>query len=86
MRNAIIMAGGKGTRMKSVQPKVLHKVLDEPMASLVIHSLKEAGAERIVTVVGYRHEEVEKALAGQCEFALQEPQLGTGHAGKTIGK
>ena len=80
MRNAIIMAGGKGTRMKSVQPKVLHKVLDEPMASMVIHSLKEAGAERIVTVVGYRHEEVEKALAGQCEFALQEPQLGTGHA------
>lgn len=80
MRNAIIMAGGKGTRMKSVQPKVLHKVLDEPMAGLVIHALKEAGAERIVTVVGYRHEEVEEALKGQCEFAVQEPQLGTGHA------
>jgi bifunctional UDP-N-acetylglucosamine pyrophosphorylase/glucosamine-1-phosphate N-acetyltransferase len=80
MKNAIIMAGGKGTRMKSVQPKVLHKVLDEPMAGLVIHALKEAGAERIVTVVGYRHEEVEAALKGQCEFAVQEPQLGTGHA------
>ena len=80
MRNAIIMAGGKGTRMKSVLPKVLHKILNEPMAFMVIRSLKEAGAERIVTVVGYQHELVEKELAGQCEFAVQEPQLGTGHA------
>ena len=62
MRNAIIMAGGKGTRMKSVLPKVLHKILNEPMASMVIRSLKEAGAERIVTVVGYQHELVEKEL------------------------
>lgn len=80
MKNAIIMAGGKGTRMKSEKPKVLHEVLHEPMVSLVIHALKEAGAERIITVVGYRHEEVEKVAAGQCEFAVQEPQLGTGHA------
>lgn len=80
MKNAIIMAGGKGTRMKSVTPKVLHKVLEEPLVGCVIDSLKEAGAERIVTIVGYRHEEVEKAMAGRCEFALQEPQLGTGHA------
>jgi UDP-N-acetylglucosamine diphosphorylase/glucosamine-1-phosphate N-acetyltransferase len=80
MKNAIIMAGGKGTRMKSELPKVLHKVLEEPMAQLVIESLKKAGCERIVTIVGYHHEEVEKALAGQCEFAVQEPQLGTGHA------
>lgn len=80
MKNAIIMAGGKGTRMKSEKPKVLHEILHEPMVSMVIDSLKKAGAERIVTVVGYRHEEVEKALEGQCEFAVQEPQLGTGHA------
>ncbi len=80
MKNAIIMAGGKGTRMKSELPKVLHKILNEPMAKLVIDSLKEAGCERIVTIVGYRHELVEKALEGQCEFAVQEPQLGTGHA------
>jgi UDP-N-acetylglucosamine diphosphorylase/glucosamine-1-phosphate N-acetyltransferase len=80
MKNAIIMAGGKGTRMKSELPKVLHKILNEPMAKLVIDSLKEAGCERIVTIVGYQHELVEKALEGQCEFAVQEPQLGTGHA------
>ena len=80
MRNAIIMAGGKGTRMKSVTPKVLHKILETPLVGYVIDSLKEAGAERIVTVVGYRHEVVEKAMEGRCEFAVQEPQLGTGHA------
>lgn len=80
MKNAIIMAGGKGTRMKSQLPKVLHKILNEPMAQLVINTLKQAGTERIVTVVGYQHELVEQALQGQCEFALQEPQLGTGHA------
>lgn len=80
MKNAIIMAGGKGTRMKSELPKVLHKILNEPMLGLVINSLKDAGCERIVSVVGYQHELVEKALEGQCEFAIQEPQLGTGHA------
>lgn len=80
MKNAIIMAGGKGTRMKSELPKVLHKILEEPMVGLQIRSLRKAGIERIVTIVGYRHEDVEKEMAGQCEFALQEPQLGTGHA------
>ena len=80
MKNAIIMAGGKGTRMKSEKPKVLHEILNEPFLGLVINALKQAGTERIVTIVGYRHEEVEKAMAGQCEFAVQEPQLGTGHA------
>ena len=80
MKNAIIMAGGKGTRMKSITPKVLHKILKTPLVGYVIDSLKEAGAERIVTVVGYHHEEVEKAMDGRCEFAVQEPQLGTGHA------
>lgn len=80
MKNAIIMAGGKGTRMKSDKPKVLHEILHEPMLGLVIDSLQAAGAQRIVTIVGYHHEEVEKAMAGRCEFAVQEPQLGTGHA------
>lgn len=74
------MAGGKGTRMKSQKPKVLHKILEEPMVGMVIRELKDAGAERIVTIVGYQHEEVEKEMNGQCEFAVQEPQLGTGHA------
>lgn len=80
MKNAIVMAAGKGTRMHSDLPKVLHEVCGMPMAEMIVHQLKKAGAERIVTITGYGHEQVEKALAGQCEFALQEPQLGTGHA------
>ncbi|QRG86774.1 NTP transferase domain-containing protein [Bulleidia sp. zg-1006] len=82
MNSAIIMAGGKGTRMKSKLAKVLHPLLDVPMVQWVVDGLKEAGSERIVTVVGFQHEEVEKQLAGQCEFALQAEQLGTGHAVK----
>ena len=80
MKNAIILAAGKGTRMHSDLPKVLHKIAGMPMAELIVRNLKECGAERIVAVVGYRHELVEKALDGLCEFAVQEPQLGTGHA------
>lgn len=80
MRNAIVLAAGKGTRMHSDLPKVLHEVCGMPMVSLVLRTLKQAGVERIVTVTGHAHEEVEKVLTGQCEFALQEPQLGTGHA------
>ena len=79
-KNAIVLAAGKGTRMCSQQPKVLHKILEVPMAELIVHRLKEAGAETIVTITGYGHEEVEKVLRGQCAFALQQPQLGTGHA------
>jgi bifunctional UDP-N-acetylglucosamine pyrophosphorylase/glucosamine-1-phosphate N-acetyltransferase len=79
-KNAIIMAGGKGTRMKSELSKVLHPIMEVPMVDYVMRACKEAGAERIVTVVGYAHEQVEQALQGSCEFALQEPQLGTGHA------
>ena len=80
MKNAVIMAAGKGTRMKSELPKVLHGILGEPMAEMILNNLKKAGAERVIAIVGYGHEEVEKALQGKCEFALQEPQLGTGHA------
>lgn len=80
MRNALIMAAGKGTRMKSKKPKVLHTILEEPLIELVLHTLKEAGAKNVISIVGYGHEEVEKVLQGQCEFALQKEQLGTGHA------
>ena len=46
MKNAIIMAGGKGTRMHSELPKVLHKILEVPMLGMVINSLKKSGTER----------------------------------------
>jgi len=79
-RNAIIMAAGKGTRMHSDVPKVLHQVMNESMVKTIAYTLKEACAERIVAIAGFKHELVEKELEGICECALQEPQLGTGHA------
>lgn len=83
MKCAIIMAGGKGTRMKATCPKVMCNVLFRPMLSYVIDAVKGAGAEDICVITGYRHEEVETYLASvdtNIKTALQEPQLGTGHA------
>ena len=83
MKCAIIMAGGKGTRMKATCPKVMCNVLFEPMISYVVDAVKEAGAEDICVITGYKHELLEKYLAEKdekIETVLQEPQLGTGHA------
>lgn len=80
MKSAILMAAGKGTRMQSDLPKVMHKVCQKTMVEHLIDTVKQAGAEKVVTVVGYGHEVIEKAMEGKTEFALQEPQLGTGHA------
>ena len=63
-------------------PKVLHEVGGRPMVCAVIDACREAGCGRIIVVVGYKHELVREVLADQTdvEFALQEPQHGTGHA------
>ena len=83
MKCAIILAGGKGTRMKSEKPKVMCEVLFVPMIKYVIDAVKEAGVQDICVITGYEHEVVEKYLAGvdsDIKTALQSPQLGTGHA------
>ncbi len=80
MKRAIVLAAGKGTRMKSELPKVLHEVNGKSMINMILDNLKLAGVDEIVSVVGYKHELVEKEVEGMCEFAIQEPQLGTGHA------
>jgi bifunctional UDP-N-acetylglucosamine pyrophosphorylase/glucosamine-1-phosphate N-acetyltransferase/UDP-N-acetylglucosamine pyrophosphorylase len=79
---AVVLAAGKGTRMKSDRPKVLFEALGRPLIDYVITSLQQAGIERILAVVGYRGDEVRRALAGYCgvEFVEQSQQLGTGHA------
>ena len=79
---AIVLAAGKGTRMKSDLPKVLVPVAGRPMIRYVVDALHQAGVRRIVVVVGYRAELVQDELAGEAdiEFALQSEQLGTGHA------
>lgn len=79
--NAIILAAGKGTRMKSEKPKVLHEVLYEPMIVHVIRALQSIGVDNIIAVIGYGAEQVKEALTGwPVTIALQQEQLGTGHA------
>jgi bifunctional UDP-N-acetylglucosamine pyrophosphorylase/glucosamine-1-phosphate N-acetyltransferase len=82
---AIVLAAGKGTRMKSRRPKVLHQVCGRPLAYYPVKRALEMGADPVVVVVGHQAEAVEAALA-EClpgaplRFAAQEQQLGTAHA------
>lgn len=79
---AIVLAGGKGTRMKSNLPKVLHKVYDRCIIDYVCDACEDADIDDIYVIVGHKHEDVEAHLASRdnvtCIF--QEQQLGTGHA------
>jgi bifunctional UDP-N-acetylglucosamine pyrophosphorylase / glucosamine-1-phosphate N-acetyltransferase len=77
---AVILAAGKGTRMNSATHKVLHPLAGRPMIEHLMAALAELRPERTVVVVGDLREQLEAALAGRAEFAVQEPQLGTGHA------
>ena len=77
---AIILAAGMGTRMKSKMPKVLHKVCGKPLSKWVIDASKAAGADKVCAVVGHKAEKVKEVLGDVCEFALQAEQKGTGHA------
>lgn len=83
-RVAVVLAAGKGTRMKSELPKVLFPVLGRPMIHWVIDALEAGGIDQIVVVVGYRADDVKAELAHRknLSFALQTEQLGTGHAVK----
>lgn len=79
---AIVLAAGKGTRMKTDLPKVVVEVCGRPMIQFVLDALSEGGIERSIVVVGYRAEVVKETLEGRVgiEFAHQTEQLGTGHA------
>ena len=78
---AIILAAGKGIRMKSKMPKVLHKVCGKSMVECVIDEAAKLGCEGVCVVIGDKAEMVKESLEGKnVEFALQEQQLGTGHA------
>jgi bifunctional UDP-N-acetylglucosamine pyrophosphorylase/glucosamine-1-phosphate N-acetyltransferase len=79
--DAVVMAAGKGTRMKSDLAKVLHPVAGRPLIAHVLATARAAGIGRIVAVVGHQRDRVMVAVAApDLEFAVQEPQLGTGHA------
>ncbi|MCW8798020.1 MAG: sugar phosphate nucleotidyltransferase [Prosthecochloris sp.] len=77
----IVMAAGKGTRMKSDLPKVLHPAHGKPIIEYVVETSKQLSPESIVLIVGHMADEVRKATERfDVSCALQQPQLGTGHA------
>ena len=87
--HAIILAAGKGTRMNSDLPKVLHNLKDKPLLQYVIETSLEVGASSIEIVVGYKADEVKKFVTqafpievkeNTIQFSMQVPQMGTGHA------
>jgi bifunctional UDP-N-acetylglucosamine pyrophosphorylase / glucosamine-1-phosphate N-acetyltransferase len=79
--DAVILAAGKGTRMKSDLPKVLHELAGRSLLDHVLDTSTAAGIDRMVVVVGHKASLVEETCGRPgIEFVLQEPQLGTGHA------
>ncbi|MEO8156102.1 MAG: bifunctional UDP-N-acetylglucosamine diphosphorylase/glucosamine-1-phosphate N-acetyltransferase GlmU [Rhizobacter sp.] len=77
----VIMAAGKGTRMKSSLPKVLHTLAGRSLLQHVLQAAAKLGADRIITITGHGADQVEAAVkAPHLQFVRQMPQLGTGHA------
>ncbi len=78
--SVLIMAAGRGTRMRSQLPKVLHPLCGRPLILWPVEAAREAGAERVVVVIGRESEEVRRVLPPDVEVAIQDPPAGTGDA------
>ncbi|MGI5922283.1 MAG: NTP transferase domain-containing protein, partial [Syntrophomonadaceae bacterium] len=79
--SAVILAAGKGVRMKSELPKVAHKVAGKAMVGHVVNAVRGAGIDKITLVVGHGREVIQELMAEQkVQLVIQEEQLGTGHA------
>lgn len=81
---AVILAAGKGTRMGSEagseKPKVMYEAYGRPLLGYNVDNLRRAGIDEITVVVGYKKEMIKEYLDGEVDYAIQEKQLGTGHA------
>ena len=77
---AIVMAAGKGTRMKSKKSKLVQKIYGKEIVKRAVENAEKAGIKDIVAVVGYQKEEVMEVLGDSVQYAFQEEMLGTGHA------
>ena len=77
---AIVMAAGKGTRMKSKKSKLVQKIYGKEVVKRAVENAQKAGVKEIVAVVGYMKEEVMAVLGDNVKYAFQEEMLGTGHA------
>ena len=82
MLSVAILAAGKGTRMESSLPKVLHKIAGKSLLQRVIDSCVELNPDQIFVITGHKAEEVQQSIANskKVHFIIQEPQSGTGHA------
>ena len=80
--SAIVLAAGKGTRMGSDKPKVLHEIGGRPMIEYTIEKLEQLGVLEIILVVGHGASEVKACIDPKCHYAHQENPLGTGDAVK----
>ena len=79
--SVVILAAGKGTRMKSSMPKVLHPIGAKPMVQRIIDTVNQLGANSINLVYGHQAEQLQQALGHNAlNWCLQAEQLGTGHA------
>jgi bifunctional UDP-N-acetylglucosamine pyrophosphorylase/glucosamine-1-phosphate N-acetyltransferase len=80
--HVVILAAGKGTRMKASQLKVLHRVAGKPMIAYVVETARRLSPTTTTLIVGHLKDTLQQALTGYSElrFVMQEPQLGTGHA------
>jgi len=76
----VILAAGKGTRMKSAMPKVLHRIANKPMVEHVIDAASDLGAESTILVVGHGADQVRNTVTRDVQYVEQKEQLGTGHA------
>ena len=79
---SIIMAAGKGTRMKSDLPKVVHLAHGKPMIVRIIDALNALDVEENILILGHKKEKVLEVLGNDVSYVVQEEQLGTGHAVK----
>ena len=77
---AVILAAGKGTRMKSNKSKLVHKIYGKELVRRVVETAKKAEIDEVVAVVGYKREQVQLVLGDSVKYAYQEEMLGTGHA------
>jgi bifunctional UDP-N-acetylglucosamine pyrophosphorylase/glucosamine-1-phosphate N-acetyltransferase len=80
MKTAVVLAAGKGTRMQSELPKVMHTILSETMVEHVLSNLNTIKVDQTVVVVGHGAELVQACLKDSVAYAIQSEQLGTGHA------
>lgn len=77
---AIVMAAGKGTRMKSKKSKLVHKIYGKEIIKRTVENAKRAGIDNVITVVGYQKEQIQEVLGNEVTYVVQEETLGTGHA------